>query len=52
MDKFKILPFRNGFKVWELISMGNGYGWEDVEKRIFKSKEEAQEYIKERKVKK
>ena len=49
MSKYKIRPYRDGlFKVWELKDMGNGYSWDDTEKRVFRSREEAEEYIKEK----
>ena len=48
MQKFKIKPFREGFKVWELKDMGNGYGWDDV-KLSFRSLKEAEKYIEDRK---
>ena len=50
MSKYKIKPYRDGlFKVWELKDMGNGYSWDDPEKRVFRSREEAEEYIRRRK---
>ena len=48
MQKFKIKPFREGFKVWELKDMGNGYGWDDV-KLTFQTEEQAKKYIEDRK---
>ena len=48
MSKYKIRPYREGFKVWELRDMGNGYSWDDPEKRVFRSREEAEKYIKEK----
>lgn len=48
MSKYKIRPYREGFKVWELVNVGNGCIWDDVEKRVFRSREEAEEYIKEK----
>lgn len=48
MSKYKIRPYREGFEVWELRDMGNGYSWDDPEKRVFKTREEAEEYIKEK----
>ena len=48
MMKYKIRPYREGFKVWELRNIGNGCIWDDVEKRVFSTREEAEEYIKEK----
>lgn len=48
MSKYKIRPYREGFKVWELKDMGSGYSWDDV-KMVFKTEEEAQKYIDDRK---
>ena len=49
MRKLSQGPYRDGlFKVWELKDMGNGYSWDDTEKRVFRSREEAEEYIKEK----
>lgn len=47
MSKYKIRPYREGFKVWELKDMGSGHCWDDV-KMVFRSREEAEEYIKEK----
>ena len=48
MMKYKIRPYRDGlFKVWELRDIGLGYCWDDV-KRVFSTREEAEEYIKEK----
>ena len=47
MSKYKIRPYREGFKVWELRDMGSGYCWDDV-KMVFRSREEAENYIKEK----
>ena len=38
MSKYKIRPYREGFKVWELKDMGAGYSWDDV-KRVFQTEE-------------
>ena len=46
MSKYKIRPYREGFKVWELRNIG-GWVWDDV-KRVFQTREEAEEYIRER----
>lgn len=47
MSKYKIRPYREGFKVWELRDLG-GWVWDDV-KTVFKTREEAEEYIRRRK---
>ena len=47
MSKYKIRPYREGFKVWELRNIG-GWVWDDV-KTVFKTREEAEEYIRRRK---
>lgn len=48
MSKYKIKPYRDGlFKVWELRDLG-GWVWDDV-KTVFRSREEAEEYIRRRK---
>lgn len=46
--KYKILPYRDGFKVWKLTNYGSGIGcgWEDVG-LFFRSREDAEKYIKE-----
>ena len=46
MSKYKIRPYREGFKVWELRNIG-GWVWDDV-KTVFRSREEAEKYIKEK----
>ena len=48
MSKYKIRPYREGFKVWELRNIG-GWVWDDVEKTVFKTREKAEEYIRRRK---
>lgn len=48
MSKYKIRPYREGFKVWYLRDMGSGYSWDDV-KMVFRSREQAEQYIEEQK---
>ena len=49
MSKYKIKPYREGmFKVWVLTNVGNGCMWDDV-KRVFRSEEEAKQFIEEEK---
>ena len=48
MKKYKIKPYRDGFKVWKLKNTGNGCFWED-ENQIFRSLKEAERYIKDKK---
>ena len=47
MSKYKIKPYREGFKVWELRNLG-GWVWDDM-RTVFKTKEEAEEYVRRRK---
>lgn len=47
MSKYKIKEYGRAFKVWELRDMGSGYCWDDV-KMVFRSREEAEKYIKEK----
>ncbi len=44
MSKYKVKPYRDGFKVWKLKNIGNGCVWED-EGRIFRSLKDAEKYI-------
>lgn len=44
MKKYKIKPYRDGFKVWKLKNTGNGCFWED-ENQIFRSLKDAEKYI-------
>ena len=46
MRKYKIKEYGRAFKVWELRDIG-GWVWDDV-KRVFQTREEAEEYIRER----
>ena len=48
MSKYKIKEYGRAFKVWELRNIG-GWVWDDVEKTVFKTREEAEEYIRRRK---
>lgn len=48
MSKYKIREVIEGFRVWELKDMGQGYGWEQVDRR-FQTREEAERYIEDRK---
>lgn len=47
MSKYKIKEYGRAFKVWELRNIG-GWVWDDV-KRVFQTREEAEEYIRRRK---
>ena len=48
MSKYKVRPYRDGFKVWKLKNLGNGCIWDDV-KRVFPSRELAEKFIEEEK---
>lgn len=48
MSKYKVQPYRDGFKVWTRINVGNGWMWDDVN-RFFRTKEDADRFIKEQK---
>ena len=47
MSKFKIRQYGDRFKVFELRDVDGGYCWDDV-KMFFQTKQEAEEYIRQR----